>query len=420
MTQTDLFSGLGAASFSVAQTALHREIETLYRKSIALDPENILVKGNLAAFLLASAPRLSAQLTAHAESIKIEALRLLDTVLYGSGDIKEKNAALALELWFYTLCYSQHAPKFAEALRSSFDLPFFYQKLTLANLDIKALMRRKVRSPGWDLTMHLGNLRYNALASAEAQWIATLADVITLKKSILLLQHWPRWQQASADRLERSPVKNSTGSAQFNIGTVLQPAPSKQKASDSGQLLSKLPTTMLSKTYSARAASTGRLAGSTHSLSSSSDKSRDSPDSPLSRVESPVQDPLNTSIEDDAALLAEAAFAPASQFLEMPPLAKQISATFDDALTSSQPVLIAPDSLAQDTLPSFNSIASLRRQSLIYSQQSSQSRRGSLEPRRQASQSSVAIGPRAENHQVEDRQAAVPSKGSMKTYAKKK
>jgi hypothetical protein len=118
LTQTELFKDeAGSAKFSQRKTALFQEIETMYRKAMALDAENIVIKGNVAGFLLASAPRLASTTEEAIQKMRIEAFRLLDSVLYGSGDLNSKNAALALELWFYTVCYTTQEAKRSEAMR---------------------------------------------------------------------------------------------------------------------------------------------------------------------------------------------------------------------------------------------------------------------------------------------------------------
>jgi hypothetical protein len=82
------------------------EIETLYRRALSMDPHNLVLQANAAAFLLASNP------TKHLN----EGLRLLDKVLYSEG-LVEKEPTLAVEVWFYALIYKP-LDRFAESLRS--------------------------------------------------------------------------------------------------------------------------------------------------------------------------------------------------------------------------------------------------------------------------------------------------------------
>jgi hypothetical protein len=291
----------------------------------------------------------------------------------------------------------------------------YYDLTSFVSPDVKALLRRQVRSPGWDLSMHLGYVRSNALSRSQAAWIDRLADVITMKESVAALRNWPLWQQASAERLARSPVKNSTGVASINIGSVIKPVmdlPAPVEVPTPAA--QKLPGNMLSKTYSKPGVR--KLASSSSSVSASSDGA----DSQQSKADSIVPD-VNTSIDDDSALFesAQAPEAAASlSIVEMPSLSKQASSGVFDIAHESMNSIQIDDS---ENVASLSSMASLRRRSLLIAPHSQPNRSPAASPAASELPPAPSEPPAKKQKLAEPAPATTKSvPKNLKTYAKKK
>ena len=139
----------------------HDKAEQYYQRALEADPKNANHLGNYAGFLLA-------------RGRTQEGLQALD---HGIQLLSTRHAeSLDAELWFYAFAHGRQEER-PRALR-----------------ELKQVLVRGVRSPGWDLSMNVARAREDG--HPDIQWIEVLADVITKDADIKKLDTWRSWREA--------------------------------------------------------------------------------------------------------------------------------------------------------------------------------------------------------------------------------
>ena len=150
-------------NYAVFLTNIRRDdvkAEEFYKRALDADPNHANNLGNYAGLLLAA-------------DRKSEGLTMLLRAFESARDTTQPD--LLSELWFYAFAH-RNAERRPEALSN-----------------LKKVLLDGGRSPGWDFS---GNIKRAALDGHEdAEWLQRLADVITEKQDIKILNEWPKWRE---------------------------------------------------------------------------------------------------------------------------------------------------------------------------------------------------------------------------------
>lgn len=220
-------------------------IQLLYDSALALDPSNLLIRANNAAFHLffrsaqldrlmeseevqlnknrhktqiASHPKISSQLpnargssasrskspstVSSGEDYYIPEDQLadaqrkdvldgfdlaqsnLESVLF-SVSLVDLHPQVYLECWFYVLCYTMEKDRLIQAMQY-----------------LKAALRKGLRARNWDMSAHLQYVRKHALIDDEdIEMVPTLMRVIADRAAMDALDSWPLWKSLRCDTL---------------------------------------------------------------------------------------------------------------------------------------------------------------------------------------------------------------------------